>query len=174
MYTRDCNVQDRKQQKNSCQKDFPSHSKLTPGLFLMTCACQRKAVYGFSMMLSGESPSMIFDIVMTRFEENYNPHLIYDASCLAKEYGYNRELRRFMSLAISTDRFHECNHTSCSAAFKISEYTSLVNINTEACEQTNSALRRVAQSTTPQPLKLYVSLHTYEIPGIISIAKRCS
>ena len=148
VYTRDCNVQDRKQQKNSCQKDFPSHSKLTPGLFLMTCGCQRKAVYGFSMMLSGESPSMIFDIVMTRFEENYNPHLIYDASCLAKEYGYNRELRRFMSLAISTDQFHECNHTSCSAAFKSSEYTSLVNINTEACEQTNSTLRRVAQSTT--------------------------
>ena len=26
------NIQDRKQQKDSCQKDFPSHSKLTPGL----------------------------------------------------------------------------------------------------------------------------------------------
>ena len=32
IYTKDCNIQDRKQQKDSCQKDFPSHSKLTPGL----------------------------------------------------------------------------------------------------------------------------------------------
>ena len=86
VYTRDCNIQDQKQQKDSCQKDFPSHSKLTPGLYLMTCGCPKKVVYGFSMMLSDESPSMLFDLVMTRFEANYNPHLIYDASCLAKEY----------------------------------------------------------------------------------------
>ena len=156
VYTRDCNIQDQKQQKDSCQKDFPSHSKLTPGLYLMTCGCPKKVVYGFSMMLSGESPSMLFDLVMTRFEANYNPHLIYDASCLAKEYGYNRELRRFMSLTISTDRFHEYNHTSCSAAFKSSEYSSLVNCNTEACEQTNSALRRVAHSTTFMSPSLYL------------------
>ena len=99
-------------------------------------------VYGFSMMLSGESPSMLFDLVLTRFEADYNPHLIYDASCLAKEYGYNRELRRFMSLTITTDRFHECNHTSCSAAFKSSEYSSLENINSEACEQKNSGEKK--------------------------------
>ena len=81
------NIQDRKQQKDSCQKDFPSHSKLTPGL-----ADAQTRLYGFSMMLSGESPSMLFDLGLTRFEANYNPHLIYDASCLAKEYRYNREL----------------------------------------------------------------------------------
>ena len=44
------------------------------------------------MMISGESPAMLFDLVMTRFEATYNPHLIYDASCLAKEYSYNRAL----------------------------------------------------------------------------------
>ena len=107
-------------------------------------------LFGFSMMLSGESPSMLFDLVLTRFEADYNPHLIYDASCLAKEYGYNRELRRFMSLTITTDRFHECNHTSCSAAFKSSEYSSLENINSEACEQTNFALR-IMCSSFPRP-----------------------
>ena len=32
-------------------------------------------------MLSGESPKMLFDIIMTRFEEDYNPKIIYDASC---------------------------------------------------------------------------------------------
>ena len=42
--------------------------------------------------MTGESPSMLFNLVMTRFEDDYNPYIIYDASCLAKEYGYNRGL----------------------------------------------------------------------------------
>ena len=54
-------------------------------------------------MVTGESPSMLFNLVMTRFGGNYNPHIIYDASCLSKEYGYNRELRRFRMLRITTD-----------------------------------------------------------------------
>ena len=48
VYTRDCSLQDRKQQKDSCQNDFPSHSKLTPGLFLMTCGCPNKVVWVFN------------------------------------------------------------------------------------------------------------------------------
>ena len=44
------------------------------------------------MMLSGESPDMLFDLVMTRFEQSYNPYIIYDASCRVKEYGLSREL----------------------------------------------------------------------------------
>ena len=102
-YMRDCELQDRMQRKQACQKEFPSHSKLTPGLYLLTCGCKHKSIYGFSMMLSGESPSMLFNLVMTRFERDYNPHIIYDATCIAKEYGYNRELRRFVQITISTD-----------------------------------------------------------------------
>ena len=120
VYKRDCKIQDKKQRRDSCEKDFPAHAKLTPGLYLLTCGCPQKSVYGFSMMISGESPSLLFDLVMTRFEANYNPHLIYDASCLAKEYGYNRELKRFMQLTITTDRFHECNHSTYSDAFRSS------------------------------------------------------
>ena len=143
IYKRDCELQDKMQRKQACQKEFPSHSKLTPGLYLLTCGCKHKSIYGFSMMLSGESPSMLFNLVMTRFERDYNPHIIYDASCIAKEYGYNRELRRFMQITISTDRFHEVNQKSCSNSFKTSEYLHLENIDSEACEQTNSALRRI-------------------------------
>ena len=109
-YERDCKIEDRKHRKQSCEKEFPSHATLTPGLYLLTCGCKFKCVYGFSMMTSGESPSMLFNLVMTRFEDDYNPHIIYDASCLAKEYGYNRELKRFMSISITTDCFHEANH----------------------------------------------------------------
>ena len=138
-------------------ENFPCHSKLTPGLYLLTCACAHKSVYGFSMMLSGESPSMLFDLVMTRFEDSYNPTIIYDASCLAKEYGLNRELRRFMRIKICSDRFHQCNHTTCCDSFKSSEYGSLLKINTDAAEQTNSVLRRLTTSTTyMSPMQCYI------------------
>lgn len=142
--------------KDLCKKEFPSHQKLTPGIYLMTCGCKHKVIYGFSMMLSGESPEMLFDLVMTRFEPGYNPHIIYDASCRVKEYGLSRELKRFMSIQITTDRFHEANHTGCSDAFKSSLYDSLRNVNTEAAEQTNHLLRSITTSTTFMSPQLYL------------------
>lgn len=139
-----------------CHKEFLSHRKLTPGIYLMTCGCKHKVIYGFSMMISGESPVMLFDLIMTRFERNYNPHIIYDASCRVKEYGLSRELKRFMNIQITTDRFHEVNHTRCSEAFKSSMYHSLNNVNSEAAEQTNHLLRSITSSTTFMSPQLYL------------------
>ena len=68
----------------------------------------------------------------------------------------NRELLRFMNIQITTDIFHEENHTTCTPAFKSSKYDSLKNVNSEAAEQTNSVLRRVASSTTFINPKLYI------------------
>ena len=63
-----------KQEKNVgddlCSKLFPENSKLTPGLFIVTCCCPKKKVYGYKKMVKGESPRIIFDIIMTRFPEN--------------------------------------------------------------------------------------------------------
>ena len=124
------------------------------------------------MMFSGQSPAMLFDLVMTRFEATDNPHLIYDASCLAKEYGYNREVKRFMHLTITTDRFHECIHSTYSASFKSPKYNSLVNINSESCEQTNSILRRIAHSTTYMSPKLYMRSLTLFLADLNLCAKK--
>ena len=93
-------------------------------------------------------------------KNDYNPHIIYDASCLAKEYGYNRELRRFMKLTITTDRFHQCNHSTCSNSFKSSEYSALNNVNSEACEQVNALLRKISSSTTYMSPKMYIKAIT--------------
>ena len=41
-----------------CHKEFPSHRKLTPGIYLITCGCKHKVIYGFSM----ESSVMLFDL----------------------------------------------------------------------------------------------------------------
>lgn len=61
IYDKLCKIEDIKTTKEMCEKDFPQHSYLTPGLLVMTCACPKKVVYGISMMMGGESPQMIFD-----------------------------------------------------------------------------------------------------------------
>ena len=109
-YTKDCLYQDSRAKEDSCEKNFPTHRQLTPGLLLMTCACQLKVVYGFSMMMTGESPRMLFEVIMNIFENDYSPDIIYDASCKLKEYALNREPKRFMSIRVTSDRFHENNH----------------------------------------------------------------
>ena len=77
---------------------------------------------------------------MTRFEEDYNPTIIYDASCLEKEVGMDREPEWFSELRIVSDPLHAANHTSCSEAFHSHTYFDLFEINKEAAEQFNSLL----------------------------------
>ena len=43
---------------------------------------------------------------------------------------------------------HVANHTTYCDSLKSSEYGSLLKLNTEAAEQTNSVLRRITTSTT--------------------------
>ena len=155
-YEKNCTNEDKQSFKGICNKTYGKHKKLSPGLLIMTCACPQKVVYGFSLMLDGESPMMVFDIIMSRFPSNYNPHIIYDNSCKCKEYGLNRETQRFMNIQITTDKFHEDNHTSCASSFKSSEYTCLTDCNTEACEQTNRTLRRISSSSTYMNTTLFL------------------
>ena len=67
-------------------------------------------------MILGESPKILFDLVMARFENDYNP-TIYDASCKVKEVGLDRELKRFSKLRIFSDPLHSDNHKSCTENF---------------------------------------------------------
>ena len=108
-------------------------------------------------MIHGESPRIIFDLIMTRFEESYNPTIIYDASCRIKEYGLNREPGRFTKLRFSTDPLHIENHSSCSESYQSTMYQDLKAQNKEACEQFNSILRSVQQTVTYMDFKNYMS-----------------
>ena len=51
-----------------------------------------------------------------------------------------------MEIQITTNKFHESNHTTYAESFKSSEYYDLDNSNTHACEQTTSKLRPIATS----------------------------
>ena len=89
-----------------------------------------------------------------------------------KEYGYNRELKRFMEISITTDGFHENNHTTCSSAFRSSNYCSLKDVNTMAAEQTNSVLRNITHSTTFMSPKLYMKALTLFMANLNILAKQ--
>ena len=65
-YEKNCTNEDKQSFKGICNKTYGKHKKLSPGLLIMTCACPQKVVYGFSLMLDGESPMMVFDIIMLR------------------------------------------------------------------------------------------------------------
>ena len=140
-YDKECKSQDEEAWRDLCQKSFPESCRMSPGLFLLTCTCSNKIVYGFSFMTVNESPGMIFDIFQTRFPRDYRPTIVYDASCKAKEYGLNRETRDWMNIEIVTDPFHQPNHTNCSDSFKSTSYQNMNDLNCEAAEQFNSLLR---------------------------------
>ena len=53
-----------------------------------------------------------------------------------------------MSIQFSVDKFHESNHTSCGKTFNSSEYVSLRDKNSQACEQVNAKLRTIATTCT--------------------------
>ena len=99
---------------------------------------------------------MLFEVIMNRFENDYSPDIIYDASCKLKEYALNREPKRFMSIRVTSDRFHENNHKTCSTSFRTSAYPSLCNANSEACEQFNSVLRRISSSTNYMQQSVFI------------------
>ena len=149
-----------------CSKLFPENYLLTPGLFLVTCACPQKRVYGFKKMVRGESPRIIFDHIMTRFEKDYNPTIIYDASCRIKEMGLNREPERFLQMKFTSDPLHIDNHTTCSESFQSPLYSDMRKLNKEACEQFNSLLRSVQASVSYmkfdnylQALKIFIGFY---------------
>ena len=149
-----------------CSKLFPEHSKLTPGLFIVTCCCPQKRIYGFKKMVQGESPRIIFDLITTRFEDGYQPNIIYDASCRLKELGLNREPEIFMNMLITSDPLHIPNHTTCNMSFHSNKYEELKPLNKEACEQFNSLLRSIQTSLTYMSyehymtaMKIFVSFH---------------
>ena len=63
-YEKECKAEDDKSLKSMCEKIFPNHSAPSPGLMVMTRSCPTKVVYGISLMASGESHQMIFDVIM--------------------------------------------------------------------------------------------------------------
>ena len=46
--------------KDSCEKNFSSHSQFVDGIFSIGCSCKYSITYGFELMLHSESPRHFF------------------------------------------------------------------------------------------------------------------
>ena len=108
---------------------------------------------------------------MTSYEDDYNPTIIYDASCRAKEMGLNIEPERFLKIKFASDPLHIENHTTCSASFQSTIHPEMKKLNKEACEQFNSLLRSVQSSISYmkfdnylQALKIFIGF--YNLRGV--------
>ena len=156
-----------------CVKLFSESKKHTGGLFLLTCCCPNKRIYGFQKIINGESPRIVVDLALGRFPQSYNPTIVYDTPCKVVEVGLNREPKRIMNLRIVSDPLHADNHTACCKSFSSRMHTDLNPLNKEACEQFNSLLRSVQSSVSYmtydnylQSIKIFIAF--YNMRGIES------
>ena len=88
----------------------------------LLCAVMSRGEYGIIMHKpQARSPTCILpcknsttcDHLKIYDSQDYNPTIIYDASCLAKEVGMVRKLERFSNIRIVSDSFTAANNTSC-------------------------------------------------------------
>jgi hypothetical protein len=130
---------------NMCRKEFPKSRYFTPGLFIVTCACSNKTVLICVFMDSGESPRILFNLILNRWE--IAPRMIiYDNACHLAHYAMTRAWNHFFNTTFLIDRFHEGNHTTCCSRYKSTEHTRQEFqeevVNTQACEQVNFIVRK--------------------------------
>ena len=66
--------------------------------FSRACLFDTRIVFGHMLLSKKESLRIqkndFWGKSMTRFEESYNPTILYDPSCRIKEYGLNREVHK--------------------------------------------------------------------------------
>lgn len=109
-------------QYRNCNKYAPTSRAHTPGIF--SALCPHGYVVAIIFMRSGESPAHVFDIVLNRFPEGKRPtRIIYDNACSLSRYSLAREPVAFAGCRFLVDRLHWKNHTRCSTAFRMWEFS---------------------------------------------------
>ncbi|GAQ86505.1 hypothetical protein KFL_002930020 [Klebsormidium nitens] len=80
--------------------------------------CPHRVIYGFHVMLRGESPRDPFTVLYTRLHRHHLPrYLIYDNACKLHAYCMRREPAFFADVRFLVDRFH-FQKTGCGEAHK--------------------------------------------------------
>ena len=105
-------------------------------------------------MDSVESPRTAFDIMTRRFN-NVPKLVIYDNACKLHLYCLKREPKRFQNTRFLVDRLHyRKGHVGCSLGYSMDSYSAdnyIANINSQANEQANASLRRLATQLAYMP-----------------------
>ena len=133
--------------KDSCDKNFSSHSQFVDGIFSIGCACKYSITYGFELMLHSESPRHFFHFLTSR-AVNFN-HLrgvIFDFACGLHRYILNREPAQFETVQFLVDGSHWNGHSSCAEGYNFNRYKSDNCENSQNREQLHSTLSKLGKS----------------------------
>ncbi|GAQ92640.1 hypothetical protein KFL_010800040 [Klebsormidium nitens] len=118
--------------------------KRTRGAFVF--CCPHRIIYGFHIMLRGESPRDAFVVLFTRLRREDLPDvLVHDNACALRNYSMRREPAFFRDVRFVVDRFHFSKAGSevhkCGPTNSPDSYSSLHWVNTSAVESVNSFLK---------------------------------
>jgi hypothetical protein len=73
--------------------------------------CPHRVIYGFHVMLRGESPRDVFAVLYTRLNREHLPrYLIYDNSCALRNYCMRREPAFFGDVTFTRDPSQSCRY----------------------------------------------------------------
>jgi hypothetical protein len=101
--------------------------RLGPGLVVFVCP--HRNIYGYVLMNQFESPRFVFEAVRCFFP--FPPQfLVYDLACVLHRYCLGRNAALFRDTTFVLDRFHQCNHTTCSRSYSMRAHA-LLGVNSE-------------------------------------------
>jgi hypothetical protein len=101
--------------------------RLGPGLVVFLCP--HRNIYGYVLMDQFESPRFIFEALRVYFP--FPPAVIvYDLACVLHRYCLGRNAALFRDTTFVLDRFHQCNHATCSRSYSMRAHA-LVGVNSE-------------------------------------------
>ncbi|XP_077862458.1 uncharacterized protein LOC102804924 [Saccoglossus kowalevskii] len=69
--------------------------------------------------------------------------VIYDNACNLYTYFLNRDLCFIQKTRFYVDRLHWKNHTGCSRAYNLDEYSEWRHLNSQVVEQSNSRVKKL-------------------------------
>ncbi|GAQ77801.1 hypothetical protein KFL_000040010 [Klebsormidium nitens] len=124
-------------------KKNKSLQRHTKGGFVFSCP--HCVIYGFHVMLRGESPRDPFTVLYTRLNRKDLPsYLVYDNACKLRAYAMRREPAFFAEVRFLVDRFHfqrtSAEAHKCGPSYNPDYYDSVRWVNTSAVESCNAFL----------------------------------
>ncbi|GAQ88997.1 hypothetical protein KFL_004770040 [Klebsormidium nitens] len=107
--------------------------------------CPHRVIYGFHVMLRGESPHDPFTVLYTRLHRRHLlDYLFYDNACKLQAYCMRREPAFFADVRFLVDRFHfqrtDAEAHKCGPGFNPDLYDAVRFVNSSAVESCNSFL----------------------------------
>lgn len=133
-------------ESSDCTKIYKKKGVLGAGVLLFFCVDHNNCI-GFVILDRAESPKVISDIFLTRFE--IMPHtILYDNSCNLSEFILNRTPQLFKDTQFLIDGFHFSAHSNCANSYNISDYPFSISVNSSLVEQKNAQLRYM-KATSP-------------------------